>query len=392
MDQTCITIRKTDTCEYKIKPCISLKSPTIKSDEGIKSSITVKKSSAIDPESRDISHINMARSLNNLEFDIIKSGLQKAIRRGNIDAASSYVIEGDFFSLVEKDRAKGNRTNLTNRLRVTLVEDLFDWQVVMRVVPWFTIWSQTRNSDKSWKYLLSIVRCLAWAKKIRLLSDLKVFMARELHRKALGDQYDDLFNQWNAHGLKKDNLSRFKYLLDQCNPNCLHWYQQLYEDNQEKEIWLTIFNVAEKKNAQLMPILNSVSDLKIQLGKTYRERNLYDMYGIALVLFHQRIDWKKSHDLPGLMSDEEAANMYVEHWNKWTRDNLPEGEAGWLPSKIVIDKHTKKGRARGQTAMDFAEVGSVVVNEDHRYYFPILRKIYTEKKVIQITQIMIWMS
>jgi len=403
-NQLCIAITKKGTCQYRARygpycgihkshlvhtniPTKEVKMVNVSQEVG---NISVQKKmpklgsiEPIDIGERDLSHMNMRHSLNGIDFDIVKSGLQKSIRRCKLPEALSYAIEGDFFSVVEKDKAKGNRTNLMNRIRIILVEDLFDWRVIMRVCPWFDSWIRTRKTNQSRKYLLSIVRVLADAKKIRLTTDLKVFMFREAYRKSLGNKYDDIFNQWNDYGKSSSALSRFSHLLGKGNPNCLYWYQQLVDSGSVDSIWASILNVAEHKNAKIMKVLNALAELKEQLGKTHKEKFVYDMSAISLVLFNDRIDWDSELDLPDLMSNDQTEQLYLDHWNRWTSENLPYGAAGWLPAEIVIDRHTGKGKRRGKTALDFATVGSVVVNEDKNFYFPVLREIYMEKKIAE---------
>lgn len=100
-----------------------------------------------------MSHLSICDSLNHIEFGVIKSGIQKSIRRCDEKASIAYAIEGDLFYLAEKEgRAKPNRTNLMNRLRICLVEDMFDWQTILITEPWFTQWEHQRQNESSRKY------------------------------------------------------------------------------------------------------------------------------------------------------------------------------------------------------------------------------------------------
>ena len=53
--------------------------------------------------------------------DILKSCLQKAIRRGDNNIAQFCAVQLDLFGYI--DNGKAIRTNMINRLRVTLAED-----------------------------------------------------------------------------------------------------------------------------------------------------------------------------------------------------------------------------------------------------------------------------
>lgn len=335
------------------------------------------------PHDRDLSHMTMRVSFNKLQFDIVKSGLQKSIRRCMLPQALSYGIEGDLFSLAESlGHARGNRTNMMNRLRIILVEDLFDWRTILQVEPWFTAWEKERKNISSRKYLLSIIRVLTTAKKIRLVNDLKVFLIRDLYRQVLGNKYDKIFSGWNEHGGQTDNMSRFIYLLRNKNPNCLHWYEQVYLQGHYNSVWGPMIDLVSGTNPTLLSVIKSLYRLQSQLTKDHRERYIYILYAIALILFEHRIDWS-IQDLPVLMTDQEAEQMYQDHLQQWRPDNLPYDKSGWLPENIVVDKHTMRGRARGKTTLDFAVEGSLVFNEDKNFYFPILRNIFIEKKTTE---------
>jgi len=342
---------------------------------------------------RDISHMTMRVSLNQIQFDIIKSGIQKSIRRCLVSEALSYGIEGDLFSLIEATgKAKGNRTNLLNRLRIILIEDLFDWSTIVKVEPWFTKWEETRKTPASRKYLLSIIRLLASKPKIRLLSDLKVFMIREAYRRTLGSKYDQLFNGWNDHDQRTDPVGRFCYLLKNKNPNCLYWYPMFQDKLSEKQIWDVLLKLISENNSnpQIKSVMISLQHLQSQLTKTHREKYLYFMYAIALILFESRFTWTDQdaqvseidQSVLNLMTDQEAEQYYQNHWRQWRSDNLPYSKSGWLANEIVIDKHTSLGRYQGKSNIDFVNEGSLVTNEDQRFYFPILRQLYIEEKTL----------
>jgi hypothetical protein len=339
-------------------------------------------------QSKDISHMNMRYSLNKLSFDVVKSGLQKSIRRCDEGTSLAYLIEGDLYSLIESQgKAKGNRTNLVNRLRIILIEDLFNWRVIVKVAPCFSEWTRSRNQSISRKYLISIVRELVQSPKIRLLSDMKVFMLREIYRQQLGTSYDDLFNGWNEHGEHVDSLSRMIYLLEQRNPNCLYWYNELHNSgdhpSHDDHMWSSIISL-HVSNPQLTNVLRLLMTLQSQLPKDHRERYLYAMAGICFILVENRIDWNDTLNGPSILpSDQEVETLYQSHLDHWTPSNLPYGTAGWLPSHVVVDKHTQKGRTNGMTSLDFANEGSLVINEDQGLYFPRLRQIYNQMKVVE---------
>jgi hypothetical protein len=341
---------------------------------------------------RDISHMNKKISYNRMKSDVIKSGLQKTIRRCLSNEALSYAIEGDLYSLLKTSSGTGNRTNLVNRLRIILVEDLFDWQTVLLVEPWFSAWERERNSETSRKYLLSIVRALAMAPKIRLVSDFKVFKERSRYRSFLGNKHDDLYNEWNVcRGDTNTIASRFRCLLEKENPNCLYWLDQV-----DYHVWSILSAIMTGTGGGVgVEVLQRLQRIQNQLTKGHRESYLFSMFAVIMVLLRTQIDWKP-RQMPTLMTDAEANQLYQEHLAKWTPENLPypvtinpqNGKkldaSGWLPYHVVIDIHTSGGRAMGKSAVDFAVEGSHVECEDQHFLFPRLRQIYIDLKVAEV--------
>lgn len=381
----CKSVKSQEKCENKAKfgpYCGIHKSGKFKLYHSltidVASASSVARSSSDASQSRE-SKINMRYSLNQLTMDVIKSGLQKSIRRGNCDTAFSYAIEGDFFSLGEKlGVAKGNRTNLMNRLRIISVEDLCDLDVICQILPWFNSWTKLRAEDTSRQYLLNIVNVLCRSKKIRLVSDLKVFLFREEHRSILGDKFDVIFNGWNKYDTDKKDPSpyeRFTYLLNQHNPNCLYWYDILNKSGHDGVVWTHLLKVNPK--------LVCLQQLQSQLTKNHKESYLFTVIAIAMCLFDDMIANSSAIDESHLYTKEETDEIYGHHYEHWTQDNLPYKTAGWLPADIVVDMHTNKGRSTGKNATDFADVGSFVNNENIQLLFPLLRHIYNLKKKIQ---------
>lgn len=177
-----------------------------------------------------------------------------------------------------------------------------------------------------------IIHALSNAKKIRLISDLKVFLIRELYRQSLGDKYDELFKGWNTHGPRHDPMSRFIYLLEMKNNNCFYWYQEMYLKGIDESVWETLLNLA-KHNTTLVRVIQALRSLQSQLSKNHKEKYLYTMCAIAMILFENRIEWtseasEASEASEGLMSDQEAEQLFQDHLSTWTPDNLPYGKVG----------------------------------------------------------------
>lgn len=324
---------------------------------------------------KKVSKMNMRYGYYGIQFDLIKSGLQKAIRRGDF-SAYRYAIEADCYKMIEKDRngekgkAKGNRTNLMNRLRIILVEDLFNWRAVLRCSKYFEEWEKYRKTDdfpgEDSRRLLSIIRELRSSKKIRLVSDLKVFYFRDSYREKLGEEYDYLFFQ---------DEEDFESLLKNKNFNCLY----LIHKNPEKtdEYWrLILKDDSLKENKNLKITILALKKLVNQLTKKHAEKYLYLISAVAFIILRDKIDWSDDEEsIANLVSEECCRKTYEFHF-----EDPPRYSTGWLPENIVADKHTGRGRAKGAGDKLFIEEGSLVMNEDKIFYSDVLRKIYVLNK------------
>ena len=108
-------------------------------------------------------------------LSVIKSGLQKYIRRGTVDKALKCVAELDRFA--DMERGEGIRTNMMHRLQIIFLEDIGHGNP--RLLPYMRQWikelneerkSSTRNRAREREVLELIVRNLCDRKKTRTCS------------------------------------------------------------------------------------------------------------------------------------------------------------------------------------------------------------------------------
>ena len=271
-------------------------------------------------------------TVNGIKFSEAKSGLQKCIRRGLLDKAISYAVEMDSYPFGVQ---KGNRTNLVNRLKIILVEDVCDSGLWPIMAVWFKKWHENREKTSSRRYLLSIVRELCLAKKLRLLSDYKFFSDYKEYRKKLGKKYDFLYTD---------------YTKNVWDPNFLR--------GMDKTEWVSYGH----------PYDDSLEEIYKTFPKTNKERWLYSM--ASGVYSHLNIvDEKKG---PKLYTQEEVDQKY---------DNpvLAPYKCGWLDSKYVVDIHTGQKRDLAGS-IKFSEIGAYVENERIEHKNEALRFLYKECK------------
>ncbi len=89
-------------------------------------------------------------SINGIKTDILKSGMQKYIRRGILEKALYCTVELDMFKELKGDKkVKALRSNMRNRLIVTLCEDIgiSDWRIYEKIDSLFKLWEENRYSE-----------------------------------------------------------------------------------------------------------------------------------------------------------------------------------------------------------------------------------------------------
>ena len=117
-------------------------------------------------------------SINKIKTDVLKSGMQKYIRRGILEKALYCTVELDMFKELKGDKqVKGLRSNMRNRLIVTLCEDIgiSDWRIYEKIDSLLKLWEENRYSEDNIerKYLLKIIHYMANSEKLRMCSWVK---------------------------------------------------------------------------------------------------------------------------------------------------------------------------------------------------------------------------
>ena len=126
---------------------------------------------------RDVRNVvkhNHTTTHHGIEFDVLKSALQKSIRRGEVQEARRYALEGWGLVAVDSPVAKGQVTNLINRLTLIMSEDvgigspylphLLEKRIEYLLAP------ANRRTAKAVAHLLEIVSCLAGSPHSRMAS------------------------------------------------------------------------------------------------------------------------------------------------------------------------------------------------------------------------------
>lgn len=349
--------------------------------------------------------------------DVLRSFLQKAIRRGSEEnalyAASMLYALGTQENNEHPRESKMFLTNLMNRLLIIMVEDVGIAQptIVEKALPLFQLASS--GSVEQW-VVANLVSMMCHSQKIRLLSDWGIMWKPYKVERIRGDpefgplffsrydtdyqeeirriDSDDIRNlcithiinarNWMMNNMKSDMwimkyVERIIYLVSigdhlamyyamvyfVCNPN---WKLRGNIDNRKKPIYL-LFKILENFMRH---------ESNAPLGKKWADQIR------ALNMLHRTHSTHKEASLLLL-----NAMLYCLDRDKLLLDNsLPEVDKSMnLPipssSSFIIpdyacDKHTAEGRGKGKSSEDFAISGALVMNEAKHLVDPMLRKLY----------------
>jgi hypothetical protein len=260
----------------------------------------------------------------------------------------------------ELKASKALISNLVNRIIVMMDEELLfnEWAVYLKCR--FLI-------DKFWEednveYLYEICDLLCGAKLIRYSSDVSCYHMK-MAIKAIEDEEDvyQKFEQFKIEMEKGDVVKAFKIAI--------HLFLNQKEEKLKKRvlrrdhpiylIWEYLLNL-EKVNAN-ENLKKSIVYRFNEFPKNRGEKKLFLTSAISMCIYSERIDWSVNWmEISSVVS--ERIEGYLE-----------------IPS-YAIDMHTKKGREMGKTRTDFANEGSLVVDEDKEYYNEEYRQFYIQCK------------
>ena len=150
-----------------------------------------------------------------LPLDVLKSGIQKYIRRGNNEKALWCMAEYDLFRDFDT-KSYGIRTNMVNRLVVICTEDvgIANINTILDLDNELKIFEKYKKTDKykSREALINIINTMTNSKKIRLFSHIRsTYMNPEFY-KIVESRYPNLYK--NIEFIDPNILNKYKLKND----------------------------------------------------------------------------------------------------------------------------------------------------------------------------------
>ena len=316
------------------------------------------------------------------KLDIVKSGVQKYLRRRELEKMIWNVVEMDLFSRLEDKSSISIRSNLMNRLIVMLDEELCfcDWSSFLKCSRLLEEWNENGRNDP--KKLILVCKILVKSEMLRLASDVNAYYRRGVTRKFEKGNVDI-----SKYIKKKDSdeviklFSKFVELFEKGNEEYFYYSKEIYKKKEngnmrkffgkgkrgcEYIIWEYLFDKCGN-NEYLKECLKK--RLEAFYSRNRKERIIFLVNALLLVCNKEKLDWSSEKlEIKEKVSDEEIWKYYNEREKLFYDD-------------YVIDMHTSIGRRRGKNVVNFALEGALIVNENKDWFVKDYRDNYVKGKL-----------
>ena len=322
-----------------------------------------------------------SRSYYGYKLDILKSGLQKYLRRREETKMLWCLGEIYLFKVFAKTpqelrATKGIITNLINRLIIMLDEELLfaEWDkylIIRDLMKKFE--ASDRNDILS---LIKICKILCKAKLLRRNSDIRAYYCFAMKKKIKSPEI--LEERKEGEDIDMWYFRNFRTYFDKNDRNCFYWLFKIYDGKRQGEVKRfkrkeNIYMIWEFLHSRIFGnvYLKKCVDYRLQEfnNKNRKERCIFLTAAVDLCLERNNIVWDPNLLKEVPVADETDIESIYKNRKKLVMDDY------------VIDMHTSLGRKLGKNAINFMAEGAVVLNEDKEYLIDEWRESYNEGKL-----------
>lgn len=305
---------------------------------------------------------------NGYASDIMKSGLQKYIRRGILDKALYCAGELDLFKEAD-DRGETIRTNFLHRLMIIYMEDVENIAIFNKIDSLINKLfkereKSSRNKENEEEWIFDIVYLLTYSEKARICSHIRAVFNPKYKKildvyPSIKKLWDEIENNANKTDKKKSKLENdcilFKKYLRERSVLCCYYAFQI--DMSEEKLKTKYF----RSDKPVWAIFNQL----LLLQETYDDKQRINKF----------VEWYKNHI--GKMKEGFLCWLFpllyeidVIPFGKSVELDEDEKQKNWDRNRsgetididdYVVDRHTKAGRGKG--LVEFAVKGAFVENE-----------------------------
>jgi hypothetical protein len=344
-------------------------------------------------------------------IDVMISGIQKYIRRGNVTKALQCAIELYRMDEISDGKKSGRaaQTNLYNRLAIICAEDIGPANlplVLMYLNMRRNIDPVTKKEsfDRSYITLAALIHAMCESPKTRIMSHYARAYIDSTGRqvaasKGIAVEPMILTEQDARYAEEARKISPFWKIgddesiqpyaeiflkkLQEHNPNAFMWLEMFYRASKDKKIvprnhckkpmvviWHMIGSVLGKEPAEILQHAYTTKSKKNKGDHSKDDTRAFLYTAVTAVLGNE----------PYALFD---LSPYIQLWstgrNNQFLEDMVSGKIPFPDSEIddfVKDMHTDIGRRNKLDRNHFVNVGAVVHNQSMKYFDPVLKEIY----------------
>ena len=335
-----------------------------------------------------------SRSFNGYKLDILKSAVQKYLRRREFHkmvwcVGEIYLFQVYAKSDTEKRATKGIISNLINRLIIMLDEEMLFAECEKYLLVRKYMEDFEKSDRGNFECLFKICDVMCGARMIRRNSDIRGYWSPR--NKALkiddGDSTDEYY------------FEKFKEKFEENDSECFIWMFKIFYRGAEGEvvryrrkeniymIWEYLFG---RENIKENEVLRRCLEYRLKefYKKNRGERFIFLTAAIDIAMYkgnNVKKDWfdcskKVKFDINDLVKAEDDkfadVNIIKSVYEKWGKMEIDD---------YAIDMHTSAGRKMGKNKVDFIASGAVIVDEDKEYFVKEWRDCYNNAKKASFT-------
>jgi len=295
---------------------------------------------------------------NGYPADVVKSGLQKYIRRSVLEKALYCAAELDLFKEAENTKeAEGIRTNFLHRLMIIFMEDVENLALFDTIHSKMSLLFQERDKEDRHKerelyWITEVVTLLVRSKKSRMCSHVRALCSTKYE--PLHESYQSMAPLWTAlqDAPKEASLEVHCSLFTRHlrEKNLMAVYHAFQIELSEEKLPYKLFRSSKPVWFIFHQLMNPLAPVKTERVRKFAEWYKEHIGGMKegfmcwlLPLLHEL------EVIPLGEADEEQIPSY--------RAMNREGHTITMDD-YVLDRHTSRGR--GKTLVEFAMVGALV--------------------------------
>jgi hypothetical protein len=332
-------------------------------------------------------------SYNGFKLDVLKSGLQKFIRRGMVEKSLYCLNEILLFRRIgDEKRVKGIISNLRNRLLIILNEDI--GMCNYNMFDYFNKKINEWEESKDDRIINDIVYLFCKSKKVRLCSHVRGYYKNKYMNEEKFEKYyknknfDECKEEVGKEFYKdKDSDDIKKYIdgfvdkLKKKNYDLFYWFFKILDykgkvgrrnrRSKTGSIILEIMKdiVGDSDDYEFKKLCKIVEYWYWNRNNSRNENWLYICNLIIFYIEREKISFEKLENVE--LDYDEIKNRNLDENHVFEFDDF------------VIDMHTCDGKNTGKNKKDFALEGSVVENECEELKKKKFEKVYNKIKLFE---------